>query len=175
MVNLEPGFYFCHAFDLGTRLDRFSEWMKRESLPVAPKVLRYQQIQFDGAELFVNQMGFAIAFQRIQDATNYADAHRSYNQNFDQPYSDLSNALRKFFGISPIGDTSFVVALSAQELIIEWRAVHAPCTAIAITSLLEALFIDELCRVLERQSDSFLKESSLAQDRLLACTFGKPV
>ncbi len=168
MVNLQPGFYFCHAFDLGTRLTRFSEWSKRDTLPVAPKVLRYKQVKFNGAELFVNQMGFAIVFQRINHVTNYAEAHQCYSHNFEKPYSELSTALHKLFGIRPIGDTSFVVVLGAEKLTIEWQAVHAPCTSASITSLIEALFIDELCRVVERQSDSFLKESSLAEDRLLA-------
>jgi len=167
MVIIYPGFYFCHTFDLGSKLVPFKKWIERESLPVAPSALRYREIIFPTASVFINELGFAVVFQSLPDATNYEEANQSYKLDFDIPYTQLCDSLNKFFGRHLIKETSFILEIGSQKLVVDWSEVHAPNNSLSATILIEALFIDELCRALERLSDSFLGESSLAEDRLL--------
>ena len=168
MVELKSGFYLCHTFELNTRLSSFKDWIKRESLPIAPKVLRYKKIKLGSSQLFVNQMGFIIAFQELKKVSNFEEAIDFYHTKFDRPYNRLCKELHKYFGTNPICDSSFIVEYGSEKLSVEWQISRIPSEKLFLTTLIEALFIDELCRALERKSDLFLKESSLAEDRLLA-------
>ncbi|WP_226704556.1 hypothetical protein [Microbulbifer elongatus] len=145
-----------------------ADWSKRATLPHAPKNLRYKEFQIECGTLFVNQMGFCVVLQRINGATSHREAVRHYQHKFDFPYAKVVNELRKRFGSQPIGDTSFLVNVGNHDIKLDWKVSHIPSTSIAISILVEALFIDELCRVLERKSDTLLGGSSLASDLLVA-------
>lgn len=168
MVKLKDGFYFCHTFDLGTRLGPFKDWIKKEFYPNAPKIIRYLRINLDDSEIFVNQMGLVVAFQELKSASNYNEALEYYNTKYDEYFDSISTELCNYFGLRPICDSSFMVEYGSKKLSIKWRITKIPNTEFSLTTLIEALFIDELCRVLERKSDVFLKKTSLAEDRLVA-------
>lgn len=167
MVNLVPGFYFCHVFDLGRRPAPFTKWATRDSLPVAPGALRYCRVEIAGAALFVNELGFAVAFQLIPHARSASEARRAYDTDFQVPYDTIKQAMARRFGKCIVGETSFVARIGGSKTVISWNEVCVPGGAADCAVLVEALLIDQLCRSLERRSASFAHESSLAHDRLL--------
>jgi hypothetical protein len=167
MVNIDPGFYFCHVFDSGAAPLTFTYWETRASLPMAPLVLRYVEIPLDGNLAFINQLGFLVVFQRIVDAKNYAEAHAKYDSDFDSAYAGVLKTVHAKLGLKPIGETSCIVVFGSQEVAIDWSASHLPPTPLASTVLIEALFVDELCRALERHSESFIDETALVKERRL--------
>ena len=75
MVMLDQGFYLCHSFDIGTRLDFFENYEKRDSLTNIPNALRYRHLKHGLLNLWINELGFLIAFQLIPNADSISEAH----------------------------------------------------------------------------------------------------
>lgn len=170
MVTLPKGFYLCHTFDLGSRLAPLRDWITRDSLPLPPAVLRYKVCRFDNMHFLINQFGFAVVFQYIPDANSYTDALRTYEKKFDLMYSEAVDYLSKTFGKGLTGESSFITAIGSEKLCVEWRITHVPMNDYSLPILVEALFIDELCRVMERRSSIFVEHCSLAEERTLVET-----
>lgn len=168
MVSVAPGFYFCHAFDLGSRPPPFQQWTTRASLPVAPSALRYSRVMLGTAHMFLNELGFAIVIQAVPAHTS-VELHYLYEHHFDAHYAFMLDVLKARFGPDVIGETSFelVAGGAAHSVSVSWRTVELPAAGAGLAILVEAVFIDELCRALERRGDAFARESSLADDRLL--------
>lgn len=166
MVTVAPGFYFCHAFDLGSRPPPFRQWETRVSLPVAPSALRYCKATLGTAHLFVNELGFAVALQPVP-AHSPAELHDLYEHHFDAHYDYFSQLLKAQFGAHLIGETSFEVVIGGPGHSVSWRTVEVPAAGPGGPILIEAVLIDELCRALERRGNAFARASSLADDRLL--------
>jgi hypothetical protein len=117
MVTVAPGFYFCHAFDLGSRPPPFRQWERRVSLPVAPSALRYSKVTLGTAQLFVNELGFAVALQPVP-AQSPAELHHLYEHHFDVHYEFFIALLKARFGSGVIGEASFeLVAGSAGRIV----------------------------------------------------------
>jgi hypothetical protein len=166
MVTVAPGFYFCHAFDLGSRPPPFRQWTTRVSLPVAPSALRYCKVVLGTAQVFVNELGFAVAFQPVP-AQSRAELDHLYEHHFDAHYEFFLALIRSHFGTGVIGEASFQVVAGSSTHSVSWRTVELPAPGVGLAILVEAVLIDELCRALERRGDTFARESSLADDRLL--------
>lgn len=166
MVTVAPGFYFCHAFDLGSRPPPFRQWATRVSLPVAPSALRYCDMTLGTAHLFVNELGFAVLVQPVP-VQNGAELHHLYDHYFDAHYEFIVGLLKARFGPDVIGETSFELITGAAASSVTWRTVELPAAGVGLAIMVEAVLIDELCRALERRGDAFARASSLADDRLL--------
>lgn len=160
-------FYLCHSFDIGTRLDSFALYEKRESLTSAPHALRYRKIEHETLSLWISELGCLIAFQPIPKAGNLSEAYAEYRNNFDSYYAIALKEAAAIAGKSIEAETSFLVCAGAQELAVDWKAVHLPPDDLSISIFLEATFIDLICRVVDKRSQSFVGKSSLATERLV--------
>jgi hypothetical protein len=166
MVTVDPGFYFCHAFDLGSRPPPFRQWETRVSLPVAPSALRYCKVALGTGHLFVNELGFGVALQPVP-AQSREELEHLYAHHFDAHYEFFLALVQSQFGPGVIGEASFQVIAGSAGHSVSWRTVELPVAGVGLAILVEAVLIDELCRALERRGDTFARESSLADDRLL--------
>lgn len=164
---MRKGFYLCHSFDIRSRLDFFEKYEKRESLTYVPHALRYRLLKHESLTLWVNELGILIAFQPIPNAVNLANAYSEYRNNFDAHYAVALNQIASIAVRSIEAETSFLVCVGSQELEVEWKAVHLPHDGISIRILLEAIFIDQICRTIDKRSQSFVNKSSLAVERLV--------
>lgn len=167
MVTLQLGYYFGHTFDLGVRLDLDKAWLTRDSVPTPPIALRFRLLEVEDCIVCINQLGFAAVLQPMPGVSSPSEADDRYNLGFDGPYAHVCSLLRQVFGSRPIGDTSFVVEVGAPSLMVGWRLVQLPSHGVFASVFFEALMIDELCRALERRSQSFMNESTLPEDRYL--------
>lgn len=168
MVILNQGFYLCHSFDVGTRLDFFENYEKRESLTNIPNALRYRHLKHESFTLWINELGFLIAFQPIPNADSLSKAHLEYRNNFDSHYENALKEIATTVANKRIeAETSFLVCVGSQELVVDWKAVHVPHDDTSIHILLEAILIDQICRAIDKRSRSFVGKSSLTEERLV--------
>lgn len=165
MIN--EGFYFCHSFDVGTRLEFFENYLKRESLTSIPNALRYQNLKHKSLNLWINELGFLIAFQPLQNVDSLSKAYSEYRNNFESHYATVLQEVESVVNKPIEAETSFVVYLGSQEMVVDWKAVHIPNNDISKSILLEALFIDQICRTIDDRSRSFVEKTSLAEERLV--------
>lgn len=166
MVIIDKGFYFCHSFDIGTRLDFFENYEKRESLTDVPNALRYQRLKHDSLTLWISELGLLVAFQRLE-VDNFTRARLEYQNNFEYYYSNALIEVSSIFHKPIESDTSFLVNIGFDELTIDWKTVHVPINDLSCRIMLEAIFIDELCRTIDKRSRSFISEANLAEERLI--------
>lgn len=164
---LNQGFYLCHSFDIGTRLDFFENYEKRESLTNIPNALRYRHLNHESLTLWINELGFLIAFQSIFNADSLSKAHLEYRNNFDSYYASALQEIAIVANKRIEAETSFLVYVGSQEMVVDWKAVHVPHDAVSIRILLEAVFIDQICRTIDKRSRSFMGKSSLTEERLV--------
>jgi hypothetical protein len=80
MVTVAPGFYFCHAFDLGSRPPPFRQWARRVSLPVAPSALRYRKVTLGTAHLFARVKSLRTRFTESVANTTLYRGHLERNR-----------------------------------------------------------------------------------------------
>ncbi len=166
MVIIDSGFYFCHSFDIGTRLDFFENYEKRESITDVPNALRYQKLRHDSLTLWISELGLLIAFQKLEIA-NFTLAHLEYQNNFEYYYSDIIREIASIFHKNIEADTSFLLHVGFNELKIDWKMVRIPHNDLACRIMLEAVLIDELCRTIDKRSRSFINEANLPEERLI--------
>lgn len=161
------GFYLCHSFDLGIRLDSFGSYEKRESLTSTPRALRYCKIEHESLSLWINELGFLIVLQPIPKVGNLSEAYREYRNCFDLYYVAALKEVASIAEKNIDAETSFLVCGGSQELAVDWKAVHLPTEELSTSIFLEATFIDLTCRVVDKRSQSFIGKSSLAAERLV--------
>lgn len=164
---LSQGFYICHSFDVGARLDFFENYEKRESLTDIPNALRYRHLKHELLTLWINELGFLIALQPIPNTDSLSKAHSEYHNNFDRHYASALQEISSVANKHIEAETSFLVCVGSQERVVDWKAVHMPSDDISMRILLEAVFIDLICRAIDKRSRSFVGKSSLAEERLV--------
>jgi hypothetical protein len=165
---LDKGFYFCHSFDFGLPFETFEDYEERDSLLVIPDALRYRRIPHSRFELWVNKLGLGIAFQRVLGVSEWQQALDIVtNESFEEYYQDARTHLSGMVREPVEADSSFLLQVGADETEVDWNFVRLPAQPIAHSILLEALFIDVLCRAIDRKSRTFVGDSNLADERLV--------
>src|SRR5882724_11878997 len=167
MVKLNSGYYFCHAFDLGGRLHAFQSFETRSSLTTVPNALRYQRLNHSSLCIWINELGLLVAFQPVPTADSLTKARLEYDDHFHPHYATVLREVALISGRVIAPDTSFIVVVGAEKPLVEWDQVQVLPDPAAAQILLEAIFIDELCRAIDRRSRTFVGESSLVQERLV--------
>lgn len=164
---IASGYYVCHSFDLGRHLLPFSEWVRRDSLTTVPVALRYCELETRVGFMLVNQLGIVLVFQRIKDALEHKVAKGRYDDAFEMLFNEVRNEMHHVFGCEGTADTSFFLEVGPKARTITWSEVSIGPKATESVAFIKALFIDELCRVMERNSVLFTKQASVAADRKL--------
>jgi hypothetical protein len=165
---LDKGFYFCHTFDFGVPFTTFESYEARDSLLVTPDALRYRHIEHSRLDLWVNKLGLGIAFQRVSGVTEWQQALDIFNADlFEEYYQDAMTHLSGIVGEPVDADFCFLVQVGADETEIDWKFVKIPAQPLLLKLLIEATFIDVLCRAIDRKSRTFVGDSNLADERLV--------
>jgi hypothetical protein len=164
---LSEGLYFCHSFDFGMPLETIEKYEARDSMLLVPDALRYRHIRSGRFDLWVNKLGLGVAFQRIVGASDWQQALAVFNDDrFEEYYSDVMTHLSGIAREPVEADACFLLQVGATTTEIEWKYVKIPSQPIALRLLLEATFIDNLCRTIDKKSRTFVYGSSLADERL---------
>lgn len=178
---IAKGDYLCHTFDLEVIFERFDHYIKRGTLSDPPRLLRYKKVddyavkekngRVIGTEVFVNELGFVVALQKISNQCN-SDINRIYDEDFIELYQNMTHIISDLFGKKPFEESSCKLSVYSQyngessanqpEISSEKIAINED--RISSVILIEALFIYQLCRTVKRKSELLLYNKSLVSE-----------
>jgi len=165
MVNIEKGYYFCHSFNTGKSLALGGRYEKRSSLTNTPNALRYVRLNSDSVYSWVNRLGLVVVLQKVNNVGDLKSCCNEYDNNFDFHYSLLLHEVGDLLNIKVEAESSFMTYIGSEKTTVEWRIVQVPCDNISISLFVESVFIDLMCRVVDKQSVSFLESTSIVEEK----------
>ncbi|RZM79682.1 hypothetical protein [Leptolyngbya iicbica] len=156
MVPIEKGFYLVNVFNLGKPILDLNGFHRRESIVQYLRTFKYQQIEFSSYNAWCNEFGSVIAFKKIDSCHSISDAMEVYNssETFDPIYRKFVEDAKenlKFKGKD--SDYSFVFGISDSfsKDEISWNRVFLRENYLNFFLLLEAIFVYQLCKLLEAE------------------------